>query len=197
MGVILPNSIFFHIPKTGGTWVDVSLEKAFPDSYIKMNLDFGFPADITGIHIPRSKVKLNKFSFAFVRHPLSWYKSYFRFKHLAGKEWTTYKDDGNALSKDCAADDFGEFMDNVMKYFPEGYYHTVVRENEDVDYVGKQENLHYNLCTALEMAGEEFNPDDFLAQHVNVSDKSIFTAYFKRHRDFILDKERYVIERYY
>ena len=197
MGVILPNSVFFHIPKTGGTWVDASLEKAFPDSYIKMNLDFGFPADITGIHIPRSKVKLNKFSFAFVRHPLSWYKSYFRFKQLAGKKWTTYKDDGNKLSKDCAADGFGEFMDNVMEYFPEGYYHTVVRENEGVDYVGRQEYLYFDLCTALEMAEEEFDPANFLRQHINVSNRAVITEYSKEHRDFVLDKECYVIERYY
>lgn len=203
MGVCLPNSVFFHIPKTGGSWVQRSLENTFGKKAEKLNANVGWHDDINGIHIPKSKLKTNKFSFTFVRHPLSWYKSYWKFNYDRFGEFPeksgNIKWDSpiNILVDYCGSTDFNQFIDNVICAFPDGYYHKVVRENEGVDFVGRQENLYFDLCDALDMAGEDYVDKCFLSQHVNVSIKALDTDYTKRQRDFIVNKERYVLEKYY
>lgn len=206
MGAVLPNSVFFHIPKTGGSWVDESLKRAFGKRYIKMNLEVGFHADINGIHIPKSKVEVRHFSFAFVRHPLDWYRSYWKFNYdkferdkdaplLEGEP--EYYDGQMVLADFCHSTNFGQFIDNIIEKFPNGYYHTVIKENEGVDFMGRQENLYFDLCDALDMAGERYNEDDLLSQHVNVSLKQIDEDYTKEQKERIMEMESWVIEKYY
>ncbi len=206
MGVILPNSVFFHIPKTGGSWVDESLKATFGKHYMRLNLELGFHADINGIHIPKSKVKTNKFTFSFVRHPLTWYKSCWKFNYdkmerdknkplLDGEP--EYFDGQNVLRDHCGSTDFNEFIDNIIKKFPNGYYSTVVKENEGVDYMGKQEYLYLDLCEALDKAGEHYDDYSFHVQHINVSLKDLDKDYTKEQADSIIKMENYVIERYY
>ena len=170
MGVITPNTIFFHLPRTGGTWVTRSLEEAFGEQAIKLNVDAGWPLPENGIHVPPTRiVSPEKFTFTFVRHPWDWYVSFFQLGLPEEKTW-------------------GEFVDNYL-----GKYTELVKQFEQVDFVGTTENLYFDLCNALELAGEDFDVGRFLPGHVNRSDSRNITT---RKKD-IMEAESYVIDKYY
>lgn len=194
MAVTTPKTIFYHMPKTGGTWVQHSLLEAVEGAK-KLGADVGWRANETGIHISPRYLKNNLFSFTFVRHPLDWYMSYFRFKNTP-EPWTKYPDNGNILSKHCAADDPNEFIDNVRRELPYGYYTALVKQFEDVDYVGRQENLYFDLLDALDQAEQEYDESKILNQHINVSYKR-GEEFTKKNREWIEEVESYVIQKYY
>jgi len=179
MGVTSPKAVFFHIPKTGGTWVTESVLRAFPETdktqpkAEKMNVDVGWEQDINGIHISPNKVKVKKFSYTFVRHPLTWWPSYWKLNRVKT----------------------GEKFDEFVRGRP-GHYTWIVKQFEGVDFIGKQESLAFDLEDALLEAGEKFNPDDFLVQHANVSMEpdAKMTDSLKK---FILKNEKYIIDKYY
>ena len=171
MGATTPKTIFFHLPRTGGTWVEASLKRAFGGRYDKVCVDAGWDLEENGIHIsPRKLAKVNKFSFTFVRHPLAWYKSFYDF--LVKKDWDSF----------------------VKKTL--GKYTRIVKEFEKVDFVGRTENLYFDLCEALDEAGEEYDEDKFLAEHVNrsISNGNLMT---KEQEEKILSAEKYVVDKYY
>ena len=53
-----------------------------------------------------------RFKFAFVRHPVVAYQSYWRYK--MGEGWNP----PNQMDKKCGSDDFETFVLNALKYFP-------------------------------------------------------------------------------
>ena len=69
------NALFVHIPKTGGVWVEEALPAcgiatACPLTTGGVSWRHPLPADIRGSF---------DFTFTFVRHPISWYESWWRF----------------------------------------------------------------------------------------------------------------------
>src|SRR4051812_23743502 len=119
MAVRLPNSIYVHLMKTGGWSVREALTR--------MNLSQG---EIGRGHDPASLLVFPKrkrpFIFVFVRHPLSWYRSYWAFRMEAQWQvhpqqpitgWQTF---GAVLDHECRADDFAVWMRNILAYVPEG-----------------------------------------------------------------------------
>jgi hypothetical protein len=106
--LILPKSYFLHVPKTGGSWV----KKAIITSGIQCQ-DYRIEGDphigLTQCPVPQ------QFKFAFVRHPVNLYRSYWQFK-------MTYQwDKKNPLDRDCQSDNFSVFIHNVLNKYP-GYY---------------------------------------------------------------------------
>jgi hypothetical protein len=170
MGCTTKKAVFFHIPRTGGTWVEESLKRALLSE--KMNCDVGWDIEINGIHIPPTKLKFNKFSFTFVRHPLDWYISYYQFLEAEKKSW-------NKFVKDTL-----------------GRYTWVVKQFEKVDFIGRTENLYFDLCKALDMAGEEYDEYKFHSQHINAS-MSQDIDFTDEQKEDILEAENYVIKKYY
>jgi hypothetical protein len=144
--------------KTGG-W-------SVRDALTQMHLNKG---EIGRGHDPASLLVLPKrkrpFIFVFVRHPLSWYRSYWAFRMQAQWRvhpqqpitgWQTY---GSVLDHECRADDFAVWMENVLAYVPEGFLSRILRiYTEGVDFVGKVENFDQDFCRALTLAGETFDP---------------------------------------
>src|SRR5687768_757984 len=75
-GLFLSQSCFLHVPKTGGNWVATVLKELFPTAQ-----------RIGKIHATRKQAdRADLFTFAFVRHPLTWYQSYFSYKQRRGWE---------------------------------------------------------------------------------------------------------------
>lgn len=172
MACTTPKTVFFLIPRTGGTWVETALKRLFGKQCEKMVCDFGWDLPINGIHIPPTAFKneIPKFTFTFVRHPFDWYASYYQF-----------------LEKDKS---WNVFVNNML-----GKYSKLVKKFEQVDFVGRTENLYFDLCKALEMAGEEFDESKIPSQHVN---RSIPKAIdFSVRRKDIVEAESYVMEKYY
>ena len=135
MAILLKNgSFFFHVPKTGGTWVTGVLRKA---GCVVGQLGFkhSFPAEL-GCS-PRALLHPSQFrdrlrlkygattpisGYCFLRDPLSWYKSWYFYQVRRG--WTKFGscswDDPHPLSclnsvSDYAPDSFDQFLDIVCE----------------------------------------------------------------------------------
>ena len=141
MAVQLSNSVFYHVPKTGGTWVRSALDRAKISRH-----------EIGSYHrIPFEAKEM--YSFCFVRHPCDWYKSFFCFRSLSG--WKP----GHEKIDDYETKDFSEFIVNCTStpgWLTERFSPYV----DGVDFVGKQENLCEDLIIALNAAGELFDEED-------------------------------------
>jgi hypothetical protein len=161
--LILPRSCFLHVPKTGGSWVKKAIVAAgIParehsiDGYTHLGLE----------HCPPGC----GFRFAFVRNPLSLYKSYWQFKMTVG--W----DPANALDQHCQSDDFHVFVRRVLETAP-GVYAAALRDfvgpvEAPIEFIGRYENLVEDLVTALTLAGEVFDASAIRAlPPYNVSNK--------------------------
>jgi len=158
------------VPKTGGSWVKKAIEAAgieFQDYRVN-----GDP------HIVLKDCPVpEKFKFAFIRHPLDIFRSYWQFK--MGNGW----DEKNPFDMSCKTDSFQHFIEIVLTQYP-GSYGILLSEfigeaEYEIEFVGKYENLVEDLISALNKAGETFN-----AQAIrdyppyNVSKKEKFPAVY-------------------
>lgn len=158
MAIILPHSVFFHIPKTGGTFVTEVIKKSGieyeayePKFYDEYNLQ---SQHVDPDFIP-SNLMNNKKSFAFVRNPYTWYQSMYAFR--ARNKWGDYKT--FILDRMCRADSFKEFVKRVCEVFPAGFltikYKRFLGDNLDkINYIGKQETLRADLIDILSKVGD-------------------------------------------
>jgi hypothetical protein len=210
MGVYLKKSVFYHIPKTGGTWVAKNLfdnVKGPKRNFWRHHRGVTHPhIDKKGVghllrgpHIPPSARDTKKFKFSFVRHPLTWYMSLWKYRTRDGALRHQWRDrDSSDFSKKCAKNDFNEFIDAVIEHFP-GYYSEVVKQFESVDFMGKQENIREDLVKALTLAGEEFNEDkvrNYKGESLKIGRK-VDIKYTPEQEKKILEIEKYVIDKYY
>lgn len=187
--LILPKSCFFHVPKTGGTWV----KKAIIAAGIPCR-EFSVSGDThIGLkHCPCPE----KFKFAFVRHPLGLYRSYWQFKMTYG--W----DEKNQLDMTCRSDSFHQFLGNVLARFPGVYGRSLVDfvgdEQHEIEFVGKYENLVDDLVFALKSAEEAF--DEQVIRSLppsNVSNKEKFPAeYTEALEAAIMETEAEMVRRF-
>jgi hypothetical protein len=205
MTVILPNSVFLHVPKAGGTWVRQALKNT---ELVRGELTSRHSEESTegkkrSWHmVPRDKSILQgKYVFCFVRHPLTWYQSHWAFR-TRRSNWNS----GNILDKRCVLDcekermDFNDFIDNVIEEFPEGYLHWLYNfYAQHAVFVGKMENLQSDLVNALFMAGEDFD----VGTIANTPRENVMPRKYHREVKYttaraikILELERKVIEKY-
>ena len=162
-------AVLIHVPKTGGTWVREVLRKLnllYRDS--RMGLKHSTPEHINDIlrfrcghfirHWPfRPTVTPKKlrdaFKFCFVRNPLRWYESWW--KYMAG-HWHPWEADRwhpQRMIDNCGDDDFNVFLANILRNRP-GYVSEMYSwYTEGVDFVGKCESLADDLVRALDAAG--------------------------------------------
>ncbi len=185
---MLPHSIFFHIPKTGGIWVRKAIENA------------GIPAvevgEGTGAAQQHNRYwqvdRAGKFTFAFVRHPLTWYPSFWNYRMLTGWQMTDLADPFMSLS-------FEKFVWNVLRHDPghlsKRYEGRLGPAPSVLDFVGRMENLASDLVKALRLAGEEFDEAKLLqTSRQNVS--LLQPVYSDRLREAVLESERKSLERF-
>jgi len=181
MSIKTNKSIFYHIPKTGGTWANLAIrhstKKNKDFTYLRPKIDYNVKNNtaymnlliahafgMSGAHETKwgidSEDKDGLFSYSFVREPLAWYKSYWAsaqyMRDHNSKLWN------RSVLHHLLKDDFEGFVNNVVKIFPMGaltaIYKCFLGENgDDLDFVGKQENLVEDFITAMKMAGENFD----------------------------------------
>jgi len=150
MGIILPNSVFYHVGRTGGHWVGHVLWKA---GLVEQRLN--------PLHLTPSQVygkfgqKPKPFSFCFVRHPLDWLASLWRHEMEFG--WYDSEVKSAAMS-----DHFPTFLHKMLAAWPAGpaslHFAPFVG---NCDFVGRSEYMSGDLSQALSNAGERFD-DEFL-----------------------------------
>lgn len=161
MALLLPRSLFFHIPKTGGSWVRRAVKRA------------GIPADEVIPDVPAARLQpgdlihalpmqlqiRNRFRFAFVRHPLTYYQSYWSYRMKVG--WDPER---NVVDRKYRSDDFETFVRSVLAKVPDGWVSAVYERYLGTDFlgfdfVGQMERLSDDLVVALTFAGETFNEE--------------------------------------
>jgi hypothetical protein len=151
MGAILTTgAVFLHVPKTGGSWVASVLENEeiikrwFPEKHadrLRLNI-------LESIYWPKRPP-----SFCFVRHPISWYESWYRYQCQEKFNWLKwgYKPHHPCTPLDGLGDyNFNRFISNVIDAVP-GFVSLMYRDYTDgTTFVGRQENLISDLFKALE-----------------------------------------------
>lgn len=173
-------AVFLHVPKTGGTWITQVLEESGLAAYEfgHKHADFehvinhhrqGSGRDILrslvrtrAMGVDRARPELKAFKFCFVRHPIKWYESWW--KYMTGRGWNNWGDDDTFDWHPCSVlnglgdPDFNQFMRNVIEKRP-GYvtemYGWYVRPG--VHFVGKQETLVDDLITVLRQLNLDFD----------------------------------------
>lgn len=178
-------AVFLHIPKTGGSWVTHVLnkcnlvERAFGHKHADMDRVLYHPNFLGGrkylselikrrLHpMFQKQYERTNYKFCFVRHPMSWYESWW--KYMSGPElrWGHWGDEHNvekwhpnSILNGLGDDDFNSFVRKVIKKRP-GYVTELYGwyTKPGIDFIGKQENLVDDLIFVLNHLNVNFDED--------------------------------------
>jgi hypothetical protein len=195
-GWVTARSRFLHVPKTGGTWVWRAIEAG------------GLEFEVLGVP-PTPNPKTNhldlsgtdeyadRFTIAFVRHPLEWWRSLWAYR--MGDGW----DPRRQIDSVACSDDFNTFIEQVIEHLPlyleADYARYIGPPSEPISFIGRYEFLADDLVRALKTAGEEFDEAALRAYPPdNVSDYERFPAFYRPEvAARLADSERATIERFY
>lgn len=156
MAIRTERSVVYHIPKCGGIWVKEAIRKSGLKYGRCRNVRVAQPFGLKREHATPGVVAeadgVGRFSFCFVRRPLSWYQSFWCYRVK-----TKYLDRKFPLDR-IWDDDYERFLLNVLASYPDGFVTQLYRfYTEAVDFVGQQERLADDLVRALSLAGEKFD----------------------------------------
>lgn len=209
MAVVTEKAIFFHIAKTGGSWVRKALD-ASGISYVEM------PCKKCGLHAeyleaccghanPKQLIYpqdgKTRFLFTFVRHPLAMYQSYWAYKMR--EAWTPK----NHFDAQVQSDNFHDFVRAALDKYPQWLTkwfleYTGPEDSPYVHFIGRQENLREDLIQALRLAGEKVNeqviralkPDNVAASSEEWRERCSYTPELQ---EAVLKTEDAIIQRFY
>ena len=194
------NTVYFHTPKCGGSWIRKTVENAglpiceiIPAVRNDRKINGHSNIRINDIvHMPSLLFPIeDKFCFTTVRNPLTWLISTFRHYQRVG--WPDSEIENKTKSKY-----FNEFAGKYEKYFP-----GIMGKNFDTytyhcQFVGKQENLADDLVKALRLGGEEFDEEKLRATApVNKNTVAKDETYHPEVKRLVIEKEKSFIEQYY
>jgi Sulfotransferase family len=156
------NSLFLHIPKTGGTWIEEALKAAG----VAATYSQSFNQDVTWRHhLLGQQTGKYDFIFAFVRHPISWYESWWKFQ--TALRWVEFEPGvwhPQRTLEQCASDNFTEFIQLCLEREPayvSRMYEWYIGPPgyEFTNFVGRCEHLADDLVRVLRQVGEKFDED--------------------------------------
>jgi hypothetical protein len=159
---VTPRVRFLHVPKTGGSWAT----------------DAMCAAGVAATHPEPSPIHAalddcldygDRFTFAFVRHPLGYWRSYWAYRVRTG--W----DPASPLDREAGSQNFDEFIEGVIALAPGAasalFERFVGPAENEIGFVGRYEHLVEDVCLALRIGGESFDEQVLRAYpKVNTSD---------------------------
>ena len=178
-----------HIPKTGGSWVTRILEEfdliegrighkhAAAERILNAYRYGGAGAHAAYLFKRRVRKKWGRifnmpaghpkpFMFSFVRHPLAWYESWFKYQSLRCN-WRAWGNEVNpenwhpiSMLNGLGCENFNAFVRKVANKCP-GYVAELYGGYTKpglVDFVGRQENLREDLIHVLDRLGLPHDP---------------------------------------
>jgi len=204
MAVILRNSAILHIPKTAGKYVRTVLDlNEVPYRQTSRNTQcVGMGRVLNGLRsshcIPYSakEYQARKNRLVFVRHPLTWYLSYWAFRVRfkdTDKHWMYWRKDSE-FDQLCGDDDFNRFIDNVLERWPgflTAFFRYYTSEASDV---GEMENIDRDLLAFLHKH-EDVERLNYPGLKVNTSDHKS-AKYTWRQASAIMNAECDIIDEY-
>jgi len=189
MAFLLRNgAVFLHIPKTGGTWIKQVLQELdliqAPLGHQHSDWDRSFWHDKLHhdlkvaryilrrtIRSPKAQARMKPdcFKFCFVREPLLWYESYWRFMESQNWNWTLWGNERDpykwhpcSMINELGSPDFNTFMHRVNRKRP-GFvtemYGWYVRPG--IGFVGRQEFMHRDLLKVFSLMNLPFDSSKF------------------------------------
>ncbi len=181
MALILKGgAVFLHIPKTGGNWVTAVLKESglVHDRLGHKHADFNRllapvnpaswgPFGYLSWRKIRRALEPKPFMFCFVRHPLGWYESWFKYMSQPSRNWRDWGSERdvfdwhpNAVLNGCGSDSFDGFVGNVIAKRP-GYVTELFASytQPQVDFIGRQESLRTDLVAVLRRLNLSFDED--------------------------------------
>jgi hypothetical protein len=181
---------FLHLPKTGGTWVYEAMFAAGVVAHRPPQVpDHG--------GLIESRDFSDRFTFAFVRHPLELWRSYWGYRMRTG--WVHE----HPIDAAAASADFPTFVEGLIDFAPGFasalYEQFVGRPGKEIDFIGRYERLADDLCLALRFAGQEFSEQRLRAHPpANCTDFRQYPAlYTPRVAERLAEAEHTSIERFY
>ena len=168
MAVVLPNSVFIHVRKTGGTWVRTAIKEMKIPNEENGPYDCEYHAGIFNLPLFLAE----RFTWGFVRHPVAWLKSSWAWAVLTEFPWkrTCRPAAAGHWFASCWDEQFEQF---VLKYLdtypgqvsraqlhPLGFQKTAdgySRSRFAADFIGRYESLEADMIEALRTAGEQFD----------------------------------------
>ena len=194
------NALFLHIPKTGGLFVEAALKAAG----IRMDPWPRVRDRMSARHAPVwAHLRDYDFVFAFVRHPLAWFESWWRFQQA--KNWQQWEP-GYWHPQRClepfARLPFPEYVEQILKHQP-GYvtrlYEWMMGPPDAglVQFVGHQESLVDDLCHVLRKLGYKVNEERIRSCPPTNVGRSSVSSWSDSVRQGVLAAEAALIEQYY
>lgn len=192
MALVLKNgAVFLHIPKTGGKWITSVLEdmnlvkqKIAPrQKHLDINHFFSYRScqcwnKMTGALWRRNgsaSRTTTPFMFCFVRHPISWYESWFRYMSQPSRNWQNWGDETdpanwhpNAMLNGTGSSRFNQFIENVINKRP-GYVTELFGSytKPPMNFVGKQETLIQDFIKALDLMNISYD-EEFIRNYKKI-----------------------------
>lgn len=173
---LMRNAVFLHMPKCGGTFVTNCLRAAKDDHGMPLMFRaVPYTAHFTLAEHPPNWVQ-GKFVFTFVRHPVTWYASFWAHRGrrlneegrldyevdlerelLGGLSWFT-ANVGVPLWR-LWTPSFDEWVRLVTNQYPGILSRMFAEFTKGCDFVGRQESLRSDLAKVIRKTGE---PEDVL-----------------------------------
>jgi len=189
--LVLGKCRFICCPKTGSRFCTAALIRSTPNAII-----YDGTGERYHVSVDRGPGR-DRPAFGFVRHPVTWYESYWR--HRMSHGWTTNHD----IDRDCRSDDLNQFVESVLdqhcgwlgRYFEQ----WLGTDYQSLAYVGRFESLLDDLCKALEFFKQPFDEEKLRATSaVNVGDKDLHPAELDESlRQRIMESEHRLMSRFY
>jgi len=182
MALDLHHSTFYHFPKTGGKFIrHICREQGL------VTRELG-RTHWSPLMVPPPKGKL---SFTFVRHPLSWLRSFWQFSQSVNWGWHP----GFQELIECRHDTLEGFTRNLLSQHPGVITGKFKEFYENCAEVGRLENLRADLITVLSSAGEDFDREFILnAEPVNTLKSSEVLP--RSLAESVMEEESEVCERF-
>ena len=148
MAVQIDRAICLHIPKTGGTFVRNYFQETKMDHGVKKLLE---RAHINATVLREIVGHTEDLVFCFVRHPLTWYRSYWTSKQQIPN------DRSGGLIDEIVDLPWREFIKTIIEKHP-GYLTNFYEGYTEIcRFIGKQENLRDDLDAVLKYLRIPYN----------------------------------------
>lgn len=185
MAIQIDRAVCLHIPKTGGTFVRNYLQEAGMDHGVEKLLE---KAHVHGQDLRDRLGQTEDLIFCFVRHPLTWYRSYWESKQRISDRSGGWLDEQVDLP-------WHQFIGRIITDRP-GYLTGFFNGYTEIcRFVGKQENLRHDLDTVLKYLRIPYDRDLLFSkpsENVIPSDKKYTLAEIRA----IMQSEEKIIKMY-